>query len=208
MALEDLIKGARYGRCLVLGEADPHITPSGGVHPKVHCLCDCGSEFTAIGYSLRTGSTKSCGCLARETTRRVSTTHGESNTYLYTCWEGMKRRAKDRGVSCGVHPAWSESYTEFRDWSVANGYNDSLHLCRNGDKGDYEPNNVRWATHAENVEEANARYWEVVDPQGNTIPVYNLNKFCKKMGLHSGAMCWVSQGKQKTHKGYTVKEVL
>lgn len=30
------------------------------------CLCDCGSEMVIDGHSLKSGATKSCGCLQRE----------------------------------------------------------------------------------------------------------------------------------------------
>ncbi len=29
------------------------------------CICDCGNKTTLVGYSLRSGKTKSCGCLKR-----------------------------------------------------------------------------------------------------------------------------------------------
>ncbi len=51
--------GQRYGRLLVLSRAP-------NKRPKVArwlVLCDCGNKFEVIGSSLRTGNTKSCGCL-------------------------------------------------------------------------------------------------------------------------------------------------
>jgi len=30
------------------------------------CQCDCGKKVTVTGYNLRTGNTKSCGCLRQE----------------------------------------------------------------------------------------------------------------------------------------------
>ena len=31
------------------------------------CECDCGCKFIAVGANLKSGATKSCGCLRRDT---------------------------------------------------------------------------------------------------------------------------------------------
>ena len=35
-------------------------------HVVWHCKCDCGNECDVLGHSLKTGNTKSCGCLVKE----------------------------------------------------------------------------------------------------------------------------------------------
>src|SRR5579863_4212817 len=50
--------GARCGRLTVTGRASNN--PRG--QARWFCLCECGKEIVANGYSLRTGATKSCGC--------------------------------------------------------------------------------------------------------------------------------------------------
>lgn len=35
-------------------------------HSMWNCICDCGNEIIVVSYSLRSGNTKSCGCLKRE----------------------------------------------------------------------------------------------------------------------------------------------
>ncbi len=54
--------GNRYVRLFVLSKAGRN------EHRKTLwlCLCDCGTEKTIIGDSLRNGRTQSCGCLQRE----------------------------------------------------------------------------------------------------------------------------------------------
>lgn len=45
------------------------ICPAGaapGGHIRWLCSCDCGGQVTTIAHSLRSGNTKSCGCLQRE----------------------------------------------------------------------------------------------------------------------------------------------
>ena len=67
----------------------------------------------------------------------------------------MKRRARDRD-DCSVCDEWLD-YFVFERWALDSGYSVELHLCRNGDEGDYEPSNCRWDTGQSNMEEAHAK---------------------------------------------------
>ena len=65
--------GQRYGRLTVLFRDGTYVCET--LHPNAEsviytapmwrCRCDCGKEVTILGASLRTGNTKSCGCLRR-----------------------------------------------------------------------------------------------------------------------------------------------
>jgi 5-methylcytosine-specific restriction endonuclease McrA len=59
------------------------------------CLCDCGNKKILNGALIKSGNTKSCGCLAKETRKatRISLHHSEV-TAVYL---GYKRHARDRG---------------------------------------------------------------------------------------------------------------
>lgn len=58
--------GEKYGRLLVLREVskEERVNPNGR---NYECLCDCGNKIILWGRYLIRGSTKSCGCLSRET---------------------------------------------------------------------------------------------------------------------------------------------
>lgn len=57
--------GRRFGRLVVISRA-PNCIYVGNVNKAWECQCDCGNVAVIAGISLRTGSTKSCGCYRRE----------------------------------------------------------------------------------------------------------------------------------------------
>lgn len=58
--------GQDYGRLHVLYRIHED-SPSADRRPKWVCKCACGETTIVIGANLRTGMTRSCGCLRRET---------------------------------------------------------------------------------------------------------------------------------------------
>lgn len=62
------------------------------------CKCDCGKTHTATGLALRSGHSKSCGCLklnspiVTATNRRRLMTHGMTKTLTGQSWMGMLTR--------------------------------------------------------------------------------------------------------------------
>lgn len=55
--------GRKFGRLLVL-QKDEQRTPDGRI--KVVCRCDCGNECSVSLKNLKSGITRSCGCMHRE----------------------------------------------------------------------------------------------------------------------------------------------
>lgn len=63
--LSDMI-GKRFGNLIVLERAGTHVSPSGQKKPVWRCVCDCGNEAIVTSQDLKTGHTKSCGCIPKK----------------------------------------------------------------------------------------------------------------------------------------------
>jgi hypothetical protein len=136
--------GARFWRLTVVG----------GVHVRHRhnweCVCDCGKRIVTQPKKLRSGHTKSCGCLRAERSYR----HGMSHHYLYAAWHSMQQRCNNptspsyylygaRGIK--ICDRWMSSFEDFvADMGERPSPEHSIDR-RDGTKG-YSPENCRWAT--------------------------------------------------------------
>lgn len=58
--------GVDGSRVTVVKRIDDYVGSTGVREPQWECLCDCGNIFTATSNALRSGQTRSCGCLLKE----------------------------------------------------------------------------------------------------------------------------------------------
>lgn len=152
------------------------------------CRCKCGNEVIVSGGNLRNENTTSCGCYRRERVVESHTTHGMCKTRLYSVWEGMLKRAgvykgadekkkrlyQDRGIT--VCDEWLV-FENFRDWALSHGYSDDLEIDRRDNDKGYCPENCRWVSKRENM-----------NNRRNTIRLEDgtpLATFCSKVGIET-----------------------
>lgn len=175
----------------LIGQKFGHLTVREFVGIKKHaarwlCACDCGLSVIATTNNLRSGNTKSCGCLKRDRTIEMghaNAKHGESHghrTRLYTIWCGMRQRCNNPhhhaaslygGKGVRVCEEWQD-YSKFKEWAEANGYADNLCIDRINSNGNYEPQNCRWITASENTARANKNHTtrRVIRGEGTAKP--------------------------------------
>lgn len=126
------ITGVRFGR-LVAVSLSPYRTKHG--ERRWDCVCDCGNTTSPIIASLRSGATRSCGCITRETrtaegrlARFWSSTHQSPNGCIE--WIGEITPGGYGRFYNGVRVMAHRFAYELRHGKIPDGLTVD-HLCRN-----------------------------------------------------------------------------
>lgn len=142
------LTGMRFSRLFVICRVS-----NIGTSAAWQCTCDCGRETITKTHMLKSGRTKSCGCLSVETAKATHTTHGKSRSQEYSIFAGAKSRCVN--TSHEAYKDYGGRGIEFRFNSFEEFYRElgprpkNHTLERISVDGHYEPGNVKWATWSE-----------------------------------------------------------
>ena len=151
------------------------------------CRCDCGNEVRTYAGYLKSGNTKSCGCLHKE----AVTKHGFRHLPEYNIWRGMLDRCYNKetaayprygGRGITVSDEWKESFEAFyRDMGTRPSEDYSIDR-KDNDKG-YSKENCRWATEIE--QHNNTRTVKLYDFGGEKL---SISQIARKIGISVSAL--------------------
>lgn len=185
---EDLT-GEKFNRWTVLGFSHRR-----GTRYYWRCKCDCGTIRAVDKTSLMSGATKSCGCLKQEVTTNRNFKHGMAYNNTYRLWKGIKDRClntndsryKDyggRGIT--MYEAWIKDFQTFYDYvsKLPHFGEKGYSLDRINNNGNYEPDNLRWATAKEQAR--NKRNNIIVEYEGQKM---TLPEASEKSGVQNNTL--------------------
>jgi hypothetical protein len=173
------------------------------------CRCDCGTETVVPTSSLRTESTKSCGCYRLEVLRTGSITHGQSRTPEHYTYCHMKSRClnpKNRGYKnyggrgIQVCERWKglDGFANFlADVGPKPGQRYSID--RIDVNGHYEPGNVRWALPKVQGQNKRSTRWIVHNGERRKFHGHSprLQSRSVRRSSSTAKLCWLVSGQSE-----------
>lgn len=197
--------GEKFGRLTVIEELQERKHNS-----RVYrCECECGNIIDVRKDMLKSGNTRSCGCLQREKARIIGKnkrTHGKSKTRLYGIYRHMINRCYNKndtryqdwgGRGIKVCKEWLHDFQAFYNWSMNNGYQDSLTIDRIDNNKCYSSDNCRWVTNK--TQSNNRRSNILLTYNGETK---NIKQWSEELNNKYGTMIF------RYHQGWDTKDIL
>lgn len=174
-------------------------------HRYADFKCYCGNIFRTTVGKIKSGHTKSCGCLHSKGLSERNTVHGLRSKPEYSLWLNMKQRCSNpkfpkyenwggRGIT--VCERWIDSFENF--------YNDMGEKpshCRGLDRIDnnkgYSMENCRWATSKEQNNNKRNNHFVEYNGRRNT-----LSQWATELGFREGILLHRLTNKWSVEKAF------
>lgn len=150
--------GDKINGLTFLKELPPRIMPSRSMRMGLF-KCGCGVAFRCLIGSIINGNTRSCGCYGFKSRSERFKKHGLRKHKLYGLWSSIKTRCYNKNRADykyygGRGIGLSDEFRDFKTWLLyvmgLPGYssreNLNLTIDRINNNGNYERDNLRWAT--------------------------------------------------------------
>ena len=195
--------GQKFGRL----EVTEYVGLCNNGNRRWRCICACGTIKDVASSDLKTGHTKSCGCLRREKSRLPKNiTHDATDSPEYAAWANIKYRCSNQnchafssygGRGILICEQWAKSFEAFlADVGPRPSPQHSIDRYPNND-GSYEPGNVRWATRRE--QQNNTRQNKLITV-GDVVHV--VGEWSRITGIPSRLIC------KRLRNGWTAEEAV
>lgn len=149
------IAGQRFGRLVAV-----ELVRSEGEKRFWKCDCDCGETYVVNKVGLKSGHTRSCGCLFNDTVVASLTKHGHASrdkaSRTYKCYHSMKSRCTSPShennkvyKDISVCSRWLESFENFLE-DMGEAPTEKHEIDRIDPEKDYYKENCRWVTKKQN----------------------------------------------------------
>jgi len=169
------IFGSIFGELTVISQT--------GVKDYLVCRCACGREKTVRLSHLRGGTVKSCGCLLIRRPREVHGKHLMSTTREHKTWYAMVLRCTNPNMH--AYPDYGGRGISVCDrWLGENGFKNFLAdmgpkpvgmtIERNNNDLGYSPENCRWATQREQVNNRRTNHFLSCDGRRLTLAQWGI----------------------------------
>lgn len=177
--------------------------PSDKKNKYVLCECDCGNIRLVQYLAIKSGASKSCGCLRGE----LQTKHDLSHSRFYHIWANMKQRCNNE-KHIAYYKYGGRGIKVCKGWSVFNNFKKDMyrsylkHIAEFGEKntsidrinnnGNYRPKNCKWSTMKE--QNNNTRKTVIINGLGTEA-------LANKFGIKRNSILF------RFHHGWTTNEI-
>lgn len=194
--------GERFHRLIVIKEV-----PRKGREREVLARCDCGKETIVVLQNLRSGHTKSCGCMKKES-GSSHITHGYTRKGrcdgTYSCYRDMRTRCENpnyrefhlyggRGIAVCEH--WRDSFENFL--ADMGPRPKGMTIERIDVNSGYSPQNCKWASII--AQANNKRSNVLITYQGRT---QTIAQWVRELGIPEKRAYW------RASRGWADEQVL